>query len=322
MLGSLGLLMFVYGIGMQYGKEFFSGFTSPFGLKANALALLSHPAAVGVCYLAYTVFSVSPAYTVELFSGGLTSTPALHAAIGAAGNNDPALGSSVADPFGIIGPIICIYFAKVLLKPELPAAMGTGLELQEVVVRSSCAIGTPLARVTAALPAGVRGVLVREGEQNRVPGPGLILAQNGVVALACESAEALETARTLIGESAPGRIILRNFGLTPFLAGCGAVQAALETKVQDTRHRSRTQLLVDGLPPAISNPDPGLPPLRLAQAVESKVRWTVRKLLQTPEGRTRLAEGRMKISGAIYEIETGRVRFLNVTESTAPRAHA
>ena len=42
LLGSLGLVMFVYGIGIQYGKQFFAGLTSPFGLKVNALALVSH----------------------------------------------------------------------------------------------------------------------------------------------------------------------------------------------------------------------------------------------------------------------------------------
>src|SRR5512147_1220591 len=47
LLGSLGLLMFVYGIGIMYGKEFFRGLTSLFGLKANGLVLLSHLAAIG-----------------------------------------------------------------------------------------------------------------------------------------------------------------------------------------------------------------------------------------------------------------------------------
>ena len=58
--------------------------------------------------------------------------------------------------------------------------------------------------------------------------------------------------------------------------------------------------------------DPGLTPqARLARAVECNVRWTVRQILGTPEGRARVAEGRMKILGAIYEIESGRVRFLS-----------
>ena len=47
-----------------------------------------------------------------------------------------------------------------------------------------------------------------------------------------------------------------------------------------------------------------------AQAVEANVRWSMRQILETPEGRERLAEGQLKLVGAIYEIETGEVRFL------------
>ena len=35
----------------------------------------------------------------------------------------------------------------------------------------------------------------------------------------------------------------------------------------------------------------------------------MRQILETPEGRERQAEGAVKLVGAIYEIETGRVRF-------------
>jgi carbonic anhydrase len=93
--------------------------------------------------------------------------------------------------------------------------------------------------------------------------------------------------------------------------GCGAVQAALETEGTGAQHRARIQLLVDSIVPAIPEFDSQLTPaIRLTQAVESNVRWTVRQILSTAEGQARLAEGRMKICGAIYEIESGRVRFL------------
>jgi putative transport protein len=206
LLGSLGLLMFVYGIGIQYGRQFFSGVTSPFGLKANGLALLSHLAAIGVCSLAYAAFSVTPSDVAGLFCGALTSTPALQAAISAAGNNTPALGYSVAYPFGFIAPILCMYFANLWLKPKLPAVTGTGLELREIVVRNAQVIGRPLAEVSAALPAGVQIVVVREGHQNRVPAPDIVLNHDDVVAVAGESAEALEQAQALIGASVSGRI--------------------------------------------------------------------------------------------------------------------
>src|SRR5512136_3067045 len=100
--------------------------------------------------------------------------------------------------------------------------------------------------------------------------------------------------------------------------GCGAIQAALETKDKGVQQRSRIQLLVDSILPALAGLDPNLPPpAQLAQAVESNVRWTVRTILESPEGQARLAEGRVKIVGAIYEIETGRVRFLEPIETAS-----
>ena len=94
--------------------------------------------------------------------------------------------------------------------------------------------------------------------------------------------------------------------------GCGAVQAALQTKYEDAQQRSRIQILVNSLLPALPEFDPEVPmPMRLARAVESNVRWTVRQILNTTEGQARLAEGRMKIVGAIFEMESGRVRFLD-----------
>jgi carbonic anhydrase len=93
--------------------------------------------------------------------------------------------------------------------------------------------------------------------------------------------------------------------------GCGAVQAALEAKFQGVQHRSRIQFLVDNILPGLDDIDRELPPqVRLAQAVESNVRWTVRQIADSPEGQARLAEGRLQLVGAVYEIESGRVRIL------------
>ena len=94
-------------------------------------------------------------------------------------------------------------------------------------------------------------------------------------------------------------------------SGCGAVQAALETQRHGVQHRSRIQLLIDNILPGLPDPDFQLPPAaQLDRAVEANVRWTMRQLLETPEAQARLAEGRMKLVGAVYEIESGRVRFL------------
>jgi carbonic anhydrase len=93
--------------------------------------------------------------------------------------------------------------------------------------------------------------------------------------------------------------------------GCGAVQAALKTKWQGPTERSRIQMLVNGILPALSGVEENLDPeAQLAMAVEANVRWTMQQIFESPEGKIRQAEGRMKMLGAIYELETGRVRFV------------
>jgi carbonic anhydrase len=94
--------------------------------------------------------------------------------------------------------------------------------------------------------------------------------------------------------------------------GCGAVSAALAAKHEGETFRSRVQLLLESITPGMTELDPQLSPEeQLSRAVEDNVRWTVRQVLATPEAQARLAEGRMKIVGAVYEIETGRVRWLD-----------
>ncbi len=92
---------------------------------------------------------------------------------------------------------------------------------------------------------------------------------------------------------------------------CGAVAAAIETRLRGTREHSRIQLLVECILPGLEDIDSQLTPeAMLAHAVEANVRWTMRQILQTPEGQERQVEARVKLVGAIYEIETGLVRFL------------
>jgi len=91
---------------------------------------------------------------------------------------------------------------------------------------------------------------------------------------------------------------------------CGAVAAALDTLLRGSRQHSRIQLLVDCILPALLDLDTRLTPeMMRAQGIEANVRWSMRQILESPEGRERQTEGHMKLVGAIYELETGRVRF-------------
>ena len=94
--------------------------------------------------------------------------------------------------------------------------------------------------------------------------------------------------------------------------GCGAVQAAVELKFRNTRKESRVELLLQSILPCLDGIDPlAEPKVQVACAVEANVRWTMRQIAESPEGRKRVDEGVYKLVGAICDIETGRVRFLD-----------
>ncbi len=93
---------------------------------------------------------------------------------------------------------------------------------------------------------------------------------------------------------------------------CGAVQAALAAKFDGTRERSRIERLLANITPGLADVSADASPAdQLAAGVEANVRWAMHQLLQTPEVKARLTEGVMKLVGAVYELTTGRVRFLS-----------
>lgn len=93
--------------------------------------------------------------------------------------------------------------------------------------------------------------------------------------------------------------------------GCGAVKAAIASKFHDAEHRSRIEVLLENILPALDGIDATQPPEALLHsAVEANVRNTVRELLETPEAQVRYATSGLKLVGAVYDLESGRVRFL------------
>jgi carbonic anhydrase len=93
--------------------------------------------------------------------------------------------------------------------------------------------------------------------------------------------------------------------------GCGAVEAAMAKKFEAAEFGSRIDRMLEEIEPALEPPDPFFSDeQQLAVAVEANVRHTLRQILYSPEGERRRKEGFMKAVGAIYELKTGEVRFL------------
>jgi carbonic anhydrase len=92
---------------------------------------------------------------------------------------------------------------------------------------------------------------------------------------------------------------------------CGAVQAALAGSIHNAGEHARIALLLDNMLPGLRDLSRTLAPSDLLEAaVEANVRWSMHQLLETPEGKARMAEGIIRLVGSVYELESGRVRFL------------
>ena len=121
----LGLILFVYTIGLQSGATFFGSFGRR-QLRANLFALGMLGIAAVSTVVAWKVFSVDGGILVGVFCGSLTNTPALAASVETIksmmsaspslmpeASNAPVIGYSVAYPFGVIGVLVGFYvFSK------------------------------------------------------------------------------------------------------------------------------------------------------------------------------------------------------------------
>jgi len=207
MLSTVGLILFFYGIGIQYGKPFIAGLTSPAGQRQNLIAVVSLIGGGLVAALLTAQFAIPAATAAGLFSGALVNTAALQSVTEKVGGELPAVGYGVAYPLGVLGPILSIYFAQKLLRPQVKVPEPKGVMEIEVVVNQSAAIGKPLSELMIQMPPEVQIVAVRQDGHNRMPKGSLKLRAGDDVLLVGEG-KPLAEAKRLLGEETAGQIAL------------------------------------------------------------------------------------------------------------------
>jgi putative transport protein len=206
MLGTLGLLLFLYGVGIQYGAQFFKGLTSVDGLKANAAAFLGVLGAGFLSLALVPLFGVKLDEALGLFAGAGTSTSTLQAIIASLHSDGAAVGYSVSYPFGVAGPILFISMLHAVLKPKIEVQAAKNIETAEIAVKNPEFIGQSFSELTARLPAGVVVAAIRRQHHNQLPTENLILEPDDVLLATGTDPAALQSAAALIGELQPGRI--------------------------------------------------------------------------------------------------------------------
>jgi carbonic anhydrase len=95
--------------------------------------------------------------------------------------------------------------------------------------------------------------------------------------------------------------------------GCGAVKAALAAKFHRAKHPERIQQLVELIEPGLEKIDPMLSAAeQLEASVEANVRWSMHQVIHAREARQAFRrKGSVLIVGAVYELSTGKVRWLD-----------
>jgi putative transport protein len=204
-IGLTGLIMFLYGIGILYGRQFFEGMTGTAGRKYNLLALVAVLAGLLVALGLGQLFAVKVGHTLGIFAGSMTSTATLQASLDVMKNSEPSIGYSVAYPFGVIGPILCIYFMTRQVQPKFPPK-AQRFHMGEITLGDNCA-GRTLDDLVKALPSGIQVTMVRKGHQNIVPATDLVLASGDGLMIIAEDEAAIATAATRLGKLEPGRIV-------------------------------------------------------------------------------------------------------------------
>lgn len=181
LLSSIGLILFLYGTGIQYGRTFFKGLVSSFGLRANLLAAAAVLAGAGAAMLCARWFGFSVPSATGMFAGSLTSTASLQAAITTSGSDMPAVAYAIAYPFGVFGPILLFFLTHKMLRPKVEAVGNQHLQAGEINVDAAGLVGITVGDLRKKLPTGTAISLLRRGGANRLVDRGTVLQAGDVV---------------------------------------------------------------------------------------------------------------------------------------------
>ena len=118
--GSIGLVLFVYCVGVGAGGRFFAALRRQ-GKELAFLTLVVVGSGAGLTVLFGRFFDLEPGMAVGIFAGALTSTPALAAAMEghSVGGQQVVVGYGVVYPLGVIGVVLFIQLVPRLLGRDL-----------------------------------------------------------------------------------------------------------------------------------------------------------------------------------------------------------
>jgi len=219
----LGLILFVYTVGLQSGAVFFNLFRRQW-VKLTLLAGFAIAGSAIVTVVAARLLGISAPVASGLFCGGLTNTPALAAAVEAlraslAGSpldparvrtlmDGPTVGYSIAYPFGVVGLIVAMQVATKIgrvnfAEEQRRARRSNGLATEEPVLReirvtNAQLIGKTFGEAMLTDLTGMVFTRVKRGAEVELVTDGRVL-EEGDVLVGVGSTASVRKAELLVG---------------------------------------------------------------------------------------------------------------------------
>jgi putative transport protein len=213
-LKELGLVLFVYCVGLTSGPGFFSAWRSR-GLRLNLATLAALLAGALIACLGGKLMGLDRGQIAGVFCGALTNTPALGAAsdrlLGTELESHPALAYSICYPFGVLGALLLSrWFARVRrgeLARELESrvAAQTCIESANLEVTKAEVIGRSIGELQVREVVGVVISRLRRANEQLVPTKYTVLGQGDIITVVGTSS-AIQAAVELLGPLSTERL--------------------------------------------------------------------------------------------------------------------
>ena len=215
-LGNMGLVLFIFTIGIQAGPGFFDSFRSK-GKTLIILTLLIVGSACLTGILFKYILDIDTPSIVGLIAGALTSTPGLAVAIDSTQSSAASIAYGIAYPFGVIGVILFVKLLPKMLRKDL-IAEAKALETQrksqyptlhtaafKVTNKNIC--GKSLAQLQVRAMTGAVVSRIKHNNVISMPTPHTSLHE-GDLLKAVGNDKALEQLTLLLGERVEGDLPL------------------------------------------------------------------------------------------------------------------
>lgn len=213
-LRDLGLVLFVYCIGLQSGPGFFSAWRER-GVALNLAVIASLLVAAVTAALMGGALDLDQGHLAGVFAGALTNTPALAAVnerlAGTPMSEAPAIGYSVAYPFGVLGAILALRLYARLNKRRLDRDMAQAQAAHEPLINGDFRVTNPaldgkaLGELKVREQVGVMVSRIKRGAETFVPNKYTVIHLGDLVAVV-GPASAVNAATQHFGEVSPDRL--------------------------------------------------------------------------------------------------------------------